>query len=373
VSWLMLALIGAARHGMFWRAHPMWTHLAIYATTILVAVVVLTAIAGNLDRTRQRAAFWAIFLTLGGAIALIAPGGIIFFLFPPLVALAGMLASRRSERAEQAGSFAAILVLCLTWGAMLGLLEELLNGGPMWVFAPLGSLLIIPILIEARPLIVDAGVRNSALVSAVLALLCWGAVGAVPAYSTDRQQRFVVQHVADVSHGKNWWSVLNDGAPLPAAAGESWKRGELPFSDRPRWLSPAPLDPASKAPDVQLVGEVRSGNERTMTLRIAANGNEHVDLIAPRDARIRAAGMEAFVRPIDQNEAGKYYISCFGRSCDGAILQLTIGRLRPIEFIILGGTGTLPPSAALLLLARPRLARSQYNRDESISFRALRL
>ena len=40
VSWLMLSLTGAVRHGMFWRAHPMWTHLAIYATTILVAVVV---------------------------------------------------------------------------------------------------------------------------------------------------------------------------------------------------------------------------------------------------------------------------------------------------------------------------------------------
>jgi hypothetical protein len=373
LSWLMLALIGAARHGMFWRAHPMWTHLAIYATTILVALVVLTSIAGDIDRTRQRAAFWAIFLTLGGIIALIAPGGIIFFLFPPLVAFLGMVASQRSKSAEQAGSFAAILVLYLTWGAMLGLLEELLNGGPMWVFAPLGSLLIIPILIEARPLIVGAGLRNSALVSAVLALLCWGAVEAVPAYSADRQQRFVIQHVSNVSDGKNWWSVLNDGAPVPAAADESWKRGELPFSDRPRWLSPAPPDPAAKAPDVQLVGEVKSGDERTMTLRLVANGNEHVDLIAPQDSRIRSAGMEGFVRPIDQNEAGKYYISCFGRSCDGAALELTIGRLQPIEFIVLGGTATLPPSAAPLLLARPRLARSQYNRDESITFATQRL
>ena len=373
VSWLMLELIGAARHGMYWRAHPIWTHLAIYATTILVALVVLTLIAGNLDRTRQRAAFWFIFLVVGGAIALIAPGGIIFFLFPPLVALLGMVASERSKRAEQACSFAAILVLYLSWGAMLGLLEELLNGGPMWVFAPLGSLLIIPILIESRPLIVGAGLRNSALVSAVLALLCWVAVETVPAYSADRQQRFVIQHVTDVSNGKNWWSVLNDGAPVPAAAGEPWKRGELPFSDRPRWLSPALADPASRAPDVQLVGEVKSGSERTMTLRLVANGNEHVDLIAPSDARIRAAGMAGFVRPIDPSEAGKYYISCFGRSCDGAILLLTTGRLQPIEFIVLGGTGALPPSAAPLLLARPRLARSQYNRDESIAFTTRRL
>jgi len=373
LCWLMLTLIGAERHGMFWRAHPVCTHLATYSSTILVAVIVMRAIAGNLDETRQRAAFWFIFLVVGGAVALIAPGAIIFFLFPPLVALIGMIASQRSRRAEQIGSFGAILVLYLTWGAMLGLLEELLDGGPMWVFAPLGSLIIIPILIEARPFIVGAGARGSALVSAVVALLCWGAVAAVPAYSADREQRFVIQHVADVSNGQNWWSVLNDGAPIQGAPGNRWKRGALSFSDRPRWLSPAPPDPASRAPDVQLVGQVQSGNERTISLRLIANGNEHVDLIAPPDARISAAGMEGFVRPIDRNESGKYYIGCFGRSCDGAILRLTIDKLQPVEFIVLGGTGTLPSSAAQILAARPGFARPQYNRDESIAFTTRRL
>jgi hypothetical protein len=371
--WLMLTLIGAERHGMFWRAHPIWTHLAIYATTIFVAVVVLRAVAANIDETRQRAAFWFIFLMVGGAIGLIAPGGIIFFLFPPLIALIGMLASQRSKRAEMIGSLAAILVLYLTWGAMLGLLEELLNGGPMWVFVPLGSLIIIPILIEARTLINESGARGSALVSAIPPLLGWAAVAAVPAYSADRQQRFVIQHVTDVSNGKSWWSVLNDGAPIPRSSGERWKRGELAFSDRPRWLSPAPSDPASRAPDVQLVGQVENGHERTLTLRLVANGNQHVDLIAPPDARIRAAGMETFVRPIDQTEAGKYSIDCFGRNCDGAILEITIDKLQPVEFIVLGGTGTLPSSALQLLQARPAVARPQYNRDESIAFATRRL
>ena len=55
--------------------------------------------------------------------------------------------------AELAGSIVAILVLYFTWGAMLGLLEELLNGGPIWVFAPLAALLFLPALIEAKPFI----------------------------------------------------------------------------------------------------------------------------------------------------------------------------------------------------------------------------
>jgi hypothetical protein len=372
LSWLILAAIGAFRPGTFWRAHPIWTHLTVYAVTILAAITIVKAVAGTLDRTRLRPAFWFIFLIIGGAIGLIAPGGIIFFLFPPLLAVVGIIAARWWQPAERIGSYAAILVLYLTWGAMLGLLEELLNGGPMWVFAPLGSLLILPVLIEARPLIAGAGLRAASILAGAIALAGVAATAAAPAYSEDRQQRFVIQRVTDASHGRSWWSVLNDGAPLPKGYGEGWKRGELPFSDRPRWLSAAPADAAAAAaaPDIQLLSQVRTGNERTLTLRLIANGNEHVDLIAPPDARIRAAGIDGFVRPIDQSEAGRYYIGCFGRSCDGAVVEVTVGKPKSVDFLVLGGVGGLPKSWPWNC---PALARPQYNRDETIVFRTRRL
>ena len=373
LAWLLLALISLIRPGMFWRAYPLWTHLAVYAAAILIGAALMAAIGGSLDRTRLRPAFWFFFLIVGGAIGLIAPGGIIFFIFPPLIALAGMLAARWWQPGERVGSVVAILVLFVTWGALLGLLEELLNGGPMWIFAPLACLLIIPILIEARPLIVGAGLRTSAAVAGGLMLVGVGAALAATAYSADRQQRFAIQHVTDASNGKSWWSVLNDGAPVPKAIAGDWKRGELPFSERSRWLASAPADPAAKAPDIQLLSEIASGNERILTLRLAANGYERVELIAPRDAKIRSAGLPGFVRPIDQSEDGKYFIDCFGRSCDGAVLQLTIGQRKPVEFIILGTRTPLPASAAPLLKARPRYARPQYNRDEAIAFIGRRL
>ena len=373
LSWLLFELIGAVRHGMFWRAHPIWTHLTIHAATIFVGVVLLTMIGGSLDRRRLRPTFWLILLSIGAAIGLIAPGGIIFFIFPPLVAVAGMFVSRWWPRAERLGSYAAILFLYLTWGAMLGLLEELLNGGPMWVFAPLGGLLILPILVEARPLIVAAGLRASAAVAGMFTLLSVAAVVSVPAYSADRQQRFVIQHVTDASAHKSWWSVLNDSAPLPKDFDGQWKRGELPFSDRPRWISQAPVNLAAKAPSAQLLSQVKAGDERTLTLRLSANGNERIELIGPADARLRSAGVEGFVRPIDQTEDGKYFIECFGRSCDGATLHLTIGQLKPVQFLILGSKAPLPPSAAPLIASRPRFARPQYNRDESITFARVNL
>jgi hypothetical protein len=371
LSWLILAVIGAVRHGMFWRAHPMWTHLAVYAATMFAATVLVATVGSGLDRTRLRTAFWLIFLGAGGVISLIAPGGIIFFLFPPLFVLIGMIGARWWNHTEQAGSIAAILFLYVTWGAMLGLLGELLNSGPMWVFAPLGALLVVPALIEAGPLIAGAGLRSAALTSGVIALAFCGVSAAVPAYSADRQQRFVIQHVTDASTHKSWWSVLNDGAPPPYAG--QWKRGELPFSDRPRWILAAPADSAMSAPTVQLLSQVRAGDERTLTLRLAANGNERVELIAPADSRIRSAGASDFVRSIDQNEEGKYAIDCFGRSCDGAMLQLTTGQLKPIPFLVLGSKAPRPPSSAPLVAARPRFARPQYNRDESIIFTRVNL
>ena len=166
-----------------------------------------------------------------------------------------MVAARWWAPAERIGAIAAIVLLYLTWGAMLGLLEELLNGGPMWIFAPLGALLILPD--PDRSQAVDRwerGYEPPRRIAGTLALLGWAAAAAAPAYSADRQQRFVIEHVTDASSGKSSWSVINDGAPLPDAyrtAGK-WNRGKLPFSDRPRWLAAAPADPGAPAPGVQL-------------------------------------------------------------------------------------------------------------------------
>ena len=73
----------------------------------------------------------------GGASGSSLQAGSSIFLFPPLIVLdrrrrEALLAAIRSGRARSL----AIAFLYLTWGALLALLEELLNQGPMWLFAP---------------------------------------------------------------------------------------------------------------------------------------------------------------------------------------------------------------------------------------------
>ena len=373
VAWIALAAIGAIRHGMFWRAEPAWTHLATYAGVMLAGAILLLTIGSKAERTQLRTAFWFVVLLIGGAIGLLAPGGIIFFLFPPLIALAGIVATRWWQPAEQLAGWLAILFLYLTWGAMLALLEELLNGGPMWLFAPLGTLIILPVLIEAAPLIRSAGLRLAGLVSGILTIVLWGVAAAAPAYSADHQQRFVIEHATDLDRGKSWWSVVNDGAPVPAPG--HWTRGKLPHSERLRWLLPSPAIAGLAGPTAQPEPvSPGTGHPRTISVTLRANGADSVGLIAPKDADIRAAGVAGSMRPFDRSaKQQKYYLTCFGRSCDGLTLQIVTGSDKPIEFMLVGARRGLPDSARPLLAARPENARPQYLPDQTLTFSRIRL
>ena len=375
VAWIALAVIGLVRHGMFWRAHPVWTNLATYASVMFVAILLIATFGRRVELRQLRPAFWFVYLVIGGIIGLIAPGGIVFFLFPPLIAIIGMIVERWWKPAEPVASAAAILFLYLTWGAMLGLLEELLNSGPMWAFAPLGSLLILPILIEAKPLIEKVHMNRAGMVAGALALIVWAVAAAAPAYSADRQQRFSIEHVTDAQSGKAAWSVLNSGVPLPHSYKQlKWRFAKLPYAERKRWLADAPGISGFKAAAVEQVSILTNGKQRTISLRLRANGAERISLVAPEDARIRAAGASGFVRRIDAGaEDGEYFISCSGRSCDGMVLHIVTDSAKPIEFIVVGARSALPPSARTLVAGRPEFARPQYSTDQTIAFTRVKL
>ena len=262
------------------------------------------------------------------AIGLIAPGGIIFFLFPPLAALIGIIAARWWNPAELVGAIAALVLLYVTWGEMLALLEELLNQGPMWIFAILGSLVILPLLIFVKALIDKVPSRIAVGLCGGIALLGWVVSAAAPATSADRQQRFVIEHVTDTASGKANWSVVNDHSSLPAAyrAVGEWKWTKLPNIDRLRWLAPAPAVVGTVAPVLEVVSTQPGHGGRTVIFRIHSNGADRVLIMGDKDARIRTAGVAGFVRPIDPKAKGKYQLVCSGRSCDGLTMQFTAAR-----------------------------------------------
>jgi len=368
-AWLAITIIGLVRAGTYWRADPEITFLTIYATILLGELAVLRTIGAEVETRKLRAIYWLVFLLLGGALALVAPGGIIYFLLPPAVAQLGVLISRWYAPAERIGGLLAFLLLFVTWGELLAALEQLFSPGPLWTVVPIAAIVIAPALIEAQVLFAGASRRALLVGSAAIALLGWIVAGTAPAYSQDHQQRFTIEHLTEFPSGKSSWSVLNDGAALPAAysAVGPRHRGKLDFSARERWFAPAPAVPGIRPVDIQTLSTIGKGDDRTGRFRLKANGAERISLIAPEGVHIRAAGVSGFVRAIDdQASSGKFTITCTGRSCDGAELVIEIAG-KPASFTISGARNGLLPSAGALLRGRPGSARPQYVPDETLT------
>jgi hypothetical protein len=369
-AWLAVTVMEALSAGTWWRAHPETTFFAIYATTLFAALAMLRALGGKTGADKLRPAFWFLFLLVGAAIALVAPGAIIYFLFPPALVLAGLVLGHWWRPAETVGALAGIAALYITWGEMLAQLEQIFSPGPLWIVATLASLMIVAALAEAQPVLVAARRTVVLAFAALLALVGWGVAAAAPDYSPDHQQRFTLEHVTEFPSRQSHWSVLNDGARLPKSYERlaDWHGRKLSFSDRMRAIAPAPALPGIQAPSLEPVEILRHGDARTIRLRLHANGAERIALIAPEDARIETAGTAGFVRPIaSPGSGGKFSISCTGRSCDGAELTIEQASAKPIDFTVIGARNGLPPSAAPLLRARPSNARPQYTPDETVA------
>jgi hypothetical protein len=369
LAWIGQLILGLIRGGAYWRGFPIVTEIAVYGSALAACLLALTFIGRDCDRTRLRAAFWLLFVLGGTTISFVAPGGSIFFLLPPLLAAGGMALERWWRGAERAGAILAALALFLSFAPILALFEELMNNGPHWMFAPLGALLMLPVLVELRPLL--AQVRRGLLLAgaADLFLLPWAAAALTPAYSEARPQKFTIEYHWDAEARRGLWAVDNDGAALPY--GGDWQRTTLPYSTQPRWTRAAPPIEVPAA-EVERVAERRVAGGRRLTLRLRMNGNHTLILGGPPDAGIRAAGIGTFVRRIGGGET-RYGLRCVGRSCDGALFEIFIGGTRPVEFNLLGMRSGLPAQGEPLVRGRPARAQPQYWPDTTITVRKIRL
>jgi hypothetical protein len=362
-------LMGLFRTGEYWRGHQVVTLSAIYATAIFACTAALLAIARQASAAQLRSGYWLAFTLVGAAISFIAPGGAIYFLAPPLVAGVGMMLGRWREGLETVAAVLAALILFITFGPALGLFEELLSSGPLWVFASLGALVVLPWLVELSPRI--DGARPALVILAIVALAGWIASAMAPAYSENRQQRFVIDYMWDADSHQANWSVNSDGARLPDGFG--WEHRKLAFSNARRWLAHAPAVPV-EPPSLVLVNQRSEGTGRHLWLRIRANGASTVTLIAPHDSALHAAGVGAFIPPFGHGTANDdFVVRCAGRSCDGAILEVVSSTTAPIEFTLVGTRTGWPEAVSASGPRRPPLARPQYSPDSTITFAHHRL
>lgn len=381
-AWLGLSTVGALRDGQFWRAVPQASELAIYAGVIAAGLLVLSA--SRASQSALRRAWWTLYLLLGLLLTAFAPGALVCFFVPPLLFLIGAENQHRWRHAELAGSLAATLFTFVTLGAMLGLLQDLANSGPLWIFAILGALVLMPWLIEARPLVEDARLRRALPAAIAFAALAWAPAAFAPAYSADRQQQWTLQYVLEAGKPPVW-SIVNDRKPLPENVQElgQWRQGLLPLGKRQRWIGPAPVQPGFAAPSLEPVGDIPilsapvAGGPgkpigRSQLFRLRTNGADSVALTIDRQGALIGGGFNGRAVLLKPGTKAPYSMTCTGRSCDGAVLQLDLG-LAPVRVQLTATHWRLPSAAAPLAAARPAFARPQYLPDATILVGRLKL
>jgi hypothetical protein len=370
-TFLLQALVGIARPGEFWRAHPAVIALALDATAVAVSAILVARFAAKAPADRLRLAFWLIFLALGAALSLVVPGALIFFLVPPLIAGAGMLA----KRGERLWGLAAWAVLLLTWGPLLHLSQVLLDFDAAWTFAPVAALLALPPLIEMKGLIDAAPRRLLAVGLAALAAAAWIGAALTPAYSVERPQRLTLEYAWDADAAKGQWLVYHEHGPLPgsiAALGPFTHGVELLWSPYKRWAAAAEAE-AIQPPAVEKLAEARVGGGRLLTLRLHSRGAEVVRLRFPASAALRAVWAGGALRHFPAGKPEQEYIlRCHGRSCDGLALRLLAGAA-PIDAIVIGTRSGLPARGARALEGRPATSIPQYSADATYAYAKLRL
>jgi peptidase M28-like protein len=362
--------VGLLRTGEYWRAHPQATSLALYLSALAACLAALLIVARPLARDRFRIGFWLLFLLLGTGLSLAVPGAAIYFLAPPLVAGAAMLA----RRWERPAALVAWALLFLSWGPLLQLSEVLLDLDNGWIFAAMAALIMWPVLIEMKPLLVQ--LPRAATFAAVVgvAVLGWSGAMLTPAYSENRKQAFGLEYAWDQMAARGRWLVVNDGARLPAAFGTAFERGvEVPWSSRKRWAAPAPRLPL-EPPRVETVADRTAPHGRLLTLRLAANGAETVLLRAKPEAGFLAARAGGTTMRFGGGRGtDDFVLRCLGRSCDGMAIELLLAGGASAKLAVIGMRSGLPAAAAPLIRARPPLAAPQYSPDASVAVTRIRL
>lgn len=357
------------RPGDFWRAYPLVSYLGVYSILIAAMMAAWARWNSRFDRPAMRAAAWLLILLVGAAISLLMPGAIIFFLFAPAIALAGILAGRSSPAAGTVLAVLATLVQFLMLAELLAGVETLLIDGPLWAVAPIAALAILPALVELG----NARLRPAIGVLLVAAVASWGAAMLLPRSSAERLAAFGIDYFRDADQGKAYWAIADKEAPLPRSYPGQWRQDVLPYNARTRWIAKAPLI-ATPIASARLVASEQEGAGRRIRIQLSRGGGDAVSIRFAKDTRLLAAGLPGALQPVAASgQPEKAIMRCTGRSCDGLVVEALIGDDRPIQAELFSTRFALPPQGGALVAARPKDAIPQYAPDSTITMTHVKL
>ena len=150
-----------------------------------------------------------------------------------------------------------------------------MNGGPHWMFAPLGASILLPGADRAAAAARRVRRRSASCAGAVdLAMIGWLGAGARAGL---QRRPAAALHASNMSGTRTRAAAASRSTmtarrcPIDAA----WERAEMPYTARRRWAAPAPAVAGRRARPSTLIGAAaRRRRAPASRLRLAANGAE---------------------------------------------------------------------------------------------------
>ncbi len=350
-------LIGLVRpRQLYWMAQPEATQLLAYLSAALAALAAAAFVSRRANPRRLAAAAWLWIALIALCGFFIAPGSSILFLLPLAAYGVGAAAGLIAPVAERVGVWAGAILMLIVFAPALHLAELGLGFAVAAVPAAVAALLFM----AWTPLAATEGAHASSK-PVVFAAAGLAAVFVltliVPAYSPTKPRPLNLQYHIDADAREARWLISSTGEPAPKALAAL-----APFAKTeieglgPRLAAPAPFLETAP-PTIEALEETPlADGRRRLRLRLHARGADQVMLRLPGPARasvLWAAGRETDLAGGElADEENGTVIRCYGRSCDGAEIEIALSA-EPTEWMLLGLHYGLPYAAAPLVSARP--------------------
>jgi hypothetical protein len=375
LTWLISQVVGEPSP---WTAYPQATRVAVWTSSLLCAGLVSGALARRAGAWGLALGTWLLWALLALVLSFVLPGLSILFLLPGFVA-AVLFASLAFTPLVRSGAAreAACIVPALVGGALWLPLAFGFESAVGFDLSPAITLAVglsatglVPFFALPRGRRLGGGVVITAaivvVVAAIVAML-------LPPYSASDPQQVNLYHFEDRDAGTAHWVGFAKLGTMPESLDSLFDPEVMevfPWLPGLYMVAEAPLTEAP-APDLELLSDTMEAGQRVVEVQLRSpRGAEGISLHVPMGAlaegdpsAVTAAGYrfdlvaEDAVGGYYSLEWGGYYtLDCFGRGCDGLVVELRLQGEAPVEVLVVDSTSGLPAGGDVWLQARPDTA-----------------
>ena len=384
LSMLISQVVGEASP---WTAYPLATRVAVWTGALMCAGLVSGAFARRAGAWGLALGAWLLWSLLALVLSFVLPGLSILFLLPVFVAgilfvIVAFTPLLRSRVAREV----VFIIPALAGGALWLPLAFGFESAVGFDLSPAITLAVglaatglAPFFALPRGRRLGGGVTIAAaivvVVAAIVAML-------LPPYSASDPQQVNLYHFEDRDAGSASWA----GYPVLGSMPESLHsrfdpevEAVFPWLPGLYEVAAAPVTDAP-APDLEVLSETMEAGQRVVEVQLRSpRGADGISLHVPVDALaagdpsvLTAAGYSFDLVPEDSWQ-GYYTLDCFGRACDGLVVELRLEEEVPVEVLVVDSSSGLPEGGEDWLQARPATAVPRNEGDLTLLLRRVDL